>query len=445
MLRMETVVAPDVSPAVLPQLVAQSTLLELAALELEEKVQEELEENPALELKSETLPPIGYMPVKVCKSSLSHSFSDSHDVWANVAASYTLKEDLKWQFCATSENNHGAIGEYLIDAINEDGYLTVSLEEAARAVGVDYKVAEEALEIIQQLSPSGVGACNLVECLRLHLKQFDKAQIPPGVEAIIDNLNYFSGASSLKALCAVSGLSQSQTEVALDFIKSNLAPYPGRTFLAPWEYLRGQVQYICPDVILSIEPDRDGIVINIPQSERLAMRINSAYKQLDDQLRASNIRTRNKSLKEARQLVRKARQFIDNLAQRYRTMYKVMSAIVEWQSDFIIKGPAYLRPLNKKEIAASVDIHEATVCRATKGKYMLMPNGSLEPIDICFDDALPARTIISRRIKSENKAHPLSDQRLKEHLEEYGFYLARRTVAKYRLQLGIPPASQRKK
>lgn len=452
MLRTEAVVAPHVSPGVLPQVVAQSALLELTALELEERVTEELEENPALELDDETLPPLDYMPApRISRSAVSYDSSDSYDTWANLADGYTLKDDLKQQFRAQNGNGNYPVAELLIEAINEDGYLTISVGEAAEQLAVDYRLVELTLQAIHELSPQGLGARDLCECLRLQLGALDSRQIPDGVEAIVDNMAYLTSRSSVggsnpscvEELRGLTKLSGPQIQRALDFIRKRLCPYPGRAFQCPWSGAGQVKQYAYPDVVLALGHG-DQISILIPQSERLAMRVNAAYKRLDDDLRTNSVRTRDESLKEARRLVRMARQFIDNLTRRYRTMYKVMAAIVEEQKDFIVNGPAYLQPLSKKGIAAGLGYHEATVCRATKDKYVLMPDGRLEKVDMFFDDALPAKSMIRRLVNSEDKSAPLSDRRLQEELAGRGFELARRTVTKYRLQLDVPPASQRR-
>jgi RNA polymerase sigma-54 factor len=450
MLRMEAVVAPNASPAVLPQVVAQSALLELPALELEEKVKEELEENPALELKNETLPPIDYMPApNMSRAAGSWNDPGGSDVWGNLADTYTLHDDLKQQFRAQNPSEGYRIAELLIEAIDTDGYLALTVEEVAETLSVACEEVEEILEAIHELSPRGLGARSLGECLQLQLQSFEHTNLPEGVEAVIEAMPYLSeksfrgGANCISELKVTTRLPASSLKRALEFIRTHLSPYPARAFHEPWAGADQKTEYVYPDVVLSVGRD-DDILISIPQSERLALRINGAYQRLDNRIRAAGVRMRDENLKEARRQVREARQFIENLTRRHRTTHKVMSAIVERQSEFILSGPAHLLPLSKKEIAESVAMHEATVCRATKGKYVLMPDGRLEAIDIFFDDALPAKNLIQRLINSENKVKPLSDRCIQDELCQRGFDLARRTVTKYRLQLDIPSASGRR-
>lgn len=444
MLRMEAVVSTSASPAVLPQVVAQSALLELTALELEDKVKEELDENPALELASETLPPLDYIPVQNTRcSSPGPEMAEGYDTWANMADGYTLKDDLKQQYRAQNPDTNYRVAEFLIEAITDDGYLGIDLHEVVDRLDVAYETASDTLTRVQALSPTGIGARDLAECLKLQLRDFDLRQIPAGVEAIIDNISFLNSSSALTQLRALTRLSSSQVQEALEFVRDNLCPYPGRAFQAPWNSAAGDTQYAYPDVVLAFRSDGE-IEIQIPQSERLAVRLNAAYRRLDNDLRAASVRTRDDGLKEARRLVRQARQFIDNLTRRYQTIHNVMTAVVARQKEFITDGPAHLQPLSKKEIASIVGMHEATVCRATKDKYVLMPDGRLEPIDIFFDDALPVKNMINRLVNSEDKGAPLSDRRLQQALEQRGFELARRTVTKYRLQLDIPSASHRR-
>lgn len=444
MLRMEAVVSASASPAVLPQVVAQSALLELTALELEEKVKEELAENPALELATETLPPLDYIPVQNTRRNVSApEMADGYDTWANIADGYTLKDDLKQQYRAQNPDTNSHVAEFLIEAITDDGYLGIDLREVVERLDVSYEAARDTLTQIQGLSPAGIGARDLAECLRLQLRDFDRCNVPVGVDAVIDNIGFLSSSSALGQLRALTRLSSSQLQQALEFIRDNLCPYPGRAFQAPWRNAAEDTQYAYPDVVLAYRPD-GGLEIQIPQSERLAVRLNAAYRRLDNELRAASVRTRDEGLKEARRLVRQARQFIDNLTRRYQTIHNVMTAVIERQKNFITDGPAHLQPLSKKEIASVVGMHEATVCRATKDKYVLMPDGRLEPIDIFFDDALPVKNMIKRLVNSEDKGAPLSDRRLQQALGQRGFDLARRTVTKYRLQLDIPSASHRR-
>lgn len=443
MLRTETRIAPTVSSTVLPQVIAQSALLELSALELGERVLQELEENPALELRDETLPALDYLPSSSA-AEYSHSYqsADGLDPWANLADGYCFKQELKQQFRAQNRQADYAVAELLIEALDEDGYLTITTEEAAEQLRVSRTLVEITLQTLQSMPPYGLAARDLPECLHLQLQGFDPRQIPYGTEAVIENLPCMTEGMSVEQLRRLTRLSTTRVQDALDFIRNHLSPYPARDFAPAWSADR-QVQYLYPDVILTLTDDGE-VEISIPQSERLAMRINSAYLRLDEQLRADCVRSRDEQVRDARALVRQARQFMDNITRRYRTMHKVMAAIVAFQADFLAYGPAHLQPLNKKQIAARLGFHEATVCRATKDKYVLMPDGRLEPIDIFFDDALPAKSMIRRLVNSEDKFAPLSDRMLQQELAERGFDLARRTVTKYRMQLDIPSAGRRR-
>lgn len=433
-----------VNPSVLPQVVAQSALLELTALELEERVLEELEENPALELEDEILDPVEYLPYNSYGRS-SAGYADSYDPWANLADAWDLRDDIRRELRATAEDEIGTVAEYLVESVDEDGYLHGSIDEAASDLGVSRETAYEALDALQSISADGLGARDLAECIRLQLKQYNPDEIPEGTDALVDNFGFFSGDESISEMSELTGISKAKIAEALEFIRENLNPYPGRSFQPPWQDPTEDTRYVYPDVVLSITDDGEDVSISIPQSKRLAMRINAAYRRLDRKLRESGKRARKENLKQAREMVRKARQFIENISRRHQTMSQVMSAIVSHQRAFILRGPQHLKPLDKKEIAAQVDVHEATVCRATKDKYVLMPDGSLEPIDIFFDDALPARNMINRLISSEDPADPLSDSALQQKLEDHGFELARRTVTKYRLQMEISPANERRR
>ncbi len=442
MLRLQAVVAPNMSTSVLPQLVAQSALLELSALDFEERVRRELDVNPALELRKDTPIQDAYIPsFERGGSSPRSDAADGYDTWAALAGPVSLKDDLKQQYRTQYPADDRHIAEYIMEALDDDGYLTLPIPEIAHHLRIDTDRAEKALSRVQGLLPRGVGARDLSECLRLQLQDFDPRDIPAGIEVFLDNLELVGGARDV--LKQATGLSSAAIDTVMAFIRDELCPYPGRSFQIEVSTKEQTGQYAYPDVVLSLDT-AGKIVISIPQSDRLALRINSAYRRLDDAMRQRNERSHDETLQDARRMVREARQFIDNISRRYATMQKVMAAIAEAQEAFITGGPAHLKPLNKKEIAETVGMHEATVCRATRGKFMLMPDGRLEPIDILFDDALPAKNMINRLVNSEDKRRPLSDRKLQHELAGHGFDIARRTVTKYRLQLDIPPASRRR-
>ncbi len=161
-------------------------------------------------------------------------------------------------------------------------------------------------------------------------------------------------------------------------------------------------------------------------------------------MRSLNTRASDEATTRARAQVRAARQLMWSLDQRNRSVYRITQAIVEVQADYLREGPLALKPLTHKQIAATVGLHESTVSRAVAGKLLMLPSGSLVPYSRFFDSALPAKTVIKSLIRAEPPGTSLTDERLQNLLAERGFELARRTVSKYRLALGIPSSVRRR-
>jgi RNA polymerase sigma-54 factor len=180
----------------------------------------------------------------------------------------------------------------------------------------------------------------------------------------------------------------------------------------------------------------------VPESAAHALRINAAYAALDARARDGGARRR--GVRGTLELVREARQFIASLQRRYEVLRLVGEAVAAAQAEFVEKGPEYLRPLDKKAIAAQVRLHESTVCRATRGKFVQMPDGMVVSFDVFFDDALPLKCLVKYIIQREDKAQPVSDDVIAARLRAAGHVIARRTVAKYRAEMGIGARGERR-
>lgn len=335
------------------------------------------------------------------------------------------------------------IAEYLIDAIDEDGHLqnwSDLLVELKSRLDADAGEVEAVLKIIQDFDPIGVGARDLCECLCLQVEAMPART--PGANAA---LKLLAGHMALLArrdvdvLSKASGLPRAEVEAALTLIKA-LQPHPGRPFQAH------ESDYITPDVFVSKRNGRWGVSLNPEHTPRL--RINSHYQGL---IRRADSSRDQQMLK---QHLQEARYFLNSLEARNETLLRVAQSIVEEQRAFLEYGPEAMRPLVLRDIAEQLGIHESTVSRATANKYMLTPRGLFELKyffsshvqttggGVCSATAIQA--MIKRLITAENPARPLSDATLSELLLKEGIQVARRTVAKYREGLGIPPSHERK-
>ncbi|WP_411887163.1 RNA polymerase factor sigma-54 [Hydrocarboniphaga effusa] len=363
---------------------------------------------------------------------------------ANLRGSATLQEHLISQAQLMSVDAVDAeIAAHLIDAINEDGYLEdwpglcVRLEH-------EYSVTPERVEAvlrqIQDFDPPGIAARDLAECLRLQLQQLDPTT--PGIAAalkITDGHLLLLARRDENGLRRATGLDINVIRTAAALIR-NLQPHPGRPFQAH------ESDYLRPDVIVAKKSGRWRVSLNPEHMPRL--RINSHYQsfikradQSRDQLTLKNH-------------LQEARYFINSLESRNETILRVSQCIVEEQRAFLEYGEEAMRPLVLRDVAEQLGIHESTVSRATANKYMLTPRGLYElkyffsshvqttQGGVCSATAIQA--MIKRMVGGEDPARPLSDSTLADLLLKEGIQVARRTVAKYREALNIPPSHERK-
>ncbi len=427
---------PGLQHRVSPQLVVHSALLELTTEELEEKLLEEAERNPALEVVRRV--DEGAVPLPSSPGKVVDDEDEAEPWWDRIAAPQTGRDDILLQFRAVAPPELHAVGEVLISALDARGYLKGDLEELAEAAGATLDQAQQALYILQHLDPPGLGARDLAECLLAQLEVVDTAAPPRTREFIAYCLH--SGPAQMAASARRLGLSRKQLEEILEFIRENLHPYPAN--LTDGGFDDGPPPAAQPDVIVSREGAR--FVVNVPLSHRLEVRLDALYQRIAEQLRYRRNLVGHEE--RVRQNVRAARELIGLLQRRVHTIAAVAEAIVRFQADyFITQDPETLRPLDQKDIAELTGLHESTVCRAVKGKHMLLPDGTLVPMEMFFDDAAPARAALLRVIRHEPPDRPYSDKRLAEMLTQLGYPIARRTVTKYRAQLGIPPAHRRKR
>jgi RNA polymerase sigma-54 factor len=332
------------------------------------------------------------------------------------------------------------VGEFIIGNLDSDGFLDISAEEIAKLLSADEDHVKRVLSIIKTLDPPGVGAGGLRECLLMQLEQegLEGSLAWTIVKDHFDDLlqrRYPEIARKLKK-------SVKEVQSAAGVI-GKLDPRPGARFSAE------EPHYIVPDLI--VEKVDDDYVVQMNDRNVPRLRINRAYRDI-------LLGARARSKKEHKYVLEKlnsARWLIGTIDQRRRTMIKVMEAILNVQREFFDRGLEHLKPLTLQQIAELVGMHESTVSRVTNGKYVQTPRGVVE-LKYFFSTGLKTdngEVASSKKIKArigdiiekEDKQKPVSDQQIAEMLKEDGFIVARRTVAKYRDQLGILPTRMRKR
>lgn len=354
----------------------------------------------------------------------------------------SLSDHLLWQLhLTTSEADVVRAGEWIIGNLDDDGYLRATLEELARETQLPPRVMQQALELIQVFDPTGVGARDLRECLLIQVKQLDLAGSL--VEKIVDvhlpDLEKRKYAQIAKTL----NVTQQEVMDAASVIVHDLEPKPGRPFVT------SDTNYVVPDVyVIKIE---ERYVVQLNDEGMPKVRINPYYRKL-----LSRKETIDKVTKEyVEERLRSAQWLIKGMEQRNKTIYKVAESIVKFQRDFLDQGISLLKPMVLKDVAEDISMHESTISRVTTNKYMHTPQG-IFPMKYFFTtgfaagsgaeiSSLTVKDAIQKMIREEDSRTPLKDQQIVDALKTRGIDIARRTVAKYREELRIPPTSVRKR
>lgn len=351
-----------------------------------------------------------------------------------------ISDHLMWQLRLSNVSDDvREICEVVIGNIDENGYLRITEEELVSITGASLEKVRKAIEIVQSFDPPGIGARNLQECLLLQLRAFNLQGTI--VEKIV--LNNISDIEKKRynQIGKQYDLPMEDLMAAIKIIE-DLDPKPGRNYSSSYP------TYIVPDVYVMKIDDKYQIILNdegIPK-----VRLNNYYKRL--------FQAKNSLSKEERQFVeerlRSAVWLLKSLDQRNRTIYRVTESILKFQYDFFERGINYLKPLNLKDVADDIGMHESTISRVTSNKYLSCSHG-IFGFRFFFGSAIQTsagsvssrsvKDIIKKIVSEEDPRNPLSDQRIVDILKSKNIVLARRTVAKYREELRIPPHNQRKR
>mgnify|MGYP000132616281 FL=1 len=356
----------------------------------------------------------------------------------------SIQDHLRWQMELTPFSDTDlAIATAIIDAIDDAGYLRVTVEEILEAMGneeVELDEVEAVLKRINMFDPVGVGARSISECLTIQLNQFDK-ETPWLKESklIINDYIDLLGNRDYRQIMRKTRLKEDQLREVIKLIQS-LDPRPGDSVI------KGDDQYVIPDVSVEKKNGRWMVELNPDTAPRLS--VNQQYASMARSMKSSS------DSQFIRSNLQEAKWFIKSLESRNDTLLKVSNCIVQRQQGFFEHGPEAMRPMVLNDIAEAVDMHESTISRVTTQKYMHTPRGiyelkyffsshvSTENGGECSSTAI--RALIKKLVAAEIPAKPLSDSKMAELLAEQGINVARRTIAKYRESLSIPPSNQRK-
>jgi len=454
-----------------PRLVAANYILELSSQELQQQISTELHDNPALEL-------VEVPTCRVCGTELQGSIcprciqrqkadlgpasnadgttygydelagnngrgndDDEFDPLTRVASEQTLAEKLLMDMGAALPDEDVPIAEYLIGSLDEKGYLAVKLDDVAYELDVDEDRVRAVLRVLQAQEPIGIGARNLRECLSIQIAHLEERGLsqPHALEIVTQFLTEL-GEHKFSRIAHELKISAEEVSAVWEFVKTKLNPHPAHGFSETNASDRDtRAMYIVPDVV--INRGESDFEVEVVESKRFALRINPMYTRLSADLHRSSGAMSADEKKHVQQYVGRAKLFIANINQRRQTLFNITRCLVDQQHDFLEHGVRHLRPLSRAAIAQHLGVHESTVSRATASKYVMLPNGEVIPYAHFFTPSLSVKDIMKEVIEKEGK--PLTDSEIVERLKTKGIHIARRTVAKYRMQLAILPSSLR--
>lgn len=481
----------EMRPWVSPSLIEANYILSLSQQELQQVIAAEMDANPALEMDERPTCPVcnsildgSYCPTCLTKQTPVEAtesleayddYSDQtttpvatrddtgdFDPMALIASDAPVPAQILADARTLLDETEYAIAEYIVESLDERGFLTVSPEEIAELLGIPVEHIRAVIEVVQDVAPIGVGAHDLKECLLLQAAylQHSGQDVPDAVVRIIDSHLTEFGTHKYGVIAKDLGISVDEIDAARDFIRNQLNPYPLQSVTAKSWRSPTDSSFVAPDAVILIKNDE--LVVEIIDSKYFHLKMNSMYEQLAGQYgrRRGGSAAKQAAASEAtaahapeasdedkthvRQYTNRAKLFMSNIHQRRDTLLRISQCICELQENFLRGGVRELRPLTRAIVAQQVGVHESTVSRATANKYVMLPNRKVIPFSDFFTPSLSTKDIIKELIERESrKGEPLTDRRICELLLQQGVRIARRTVAKYRAELGILPSTMR--
>lgn len=428
--------------ALTPQMEQSLSVLQMGTEELNQCIEEEVLSNPMLDYAKEPEKKevrrsqgegIGYYSRKKTEDTDYQSYLNA--IADEKSEDTELAEYLRMQlYTKKISPRRQKIGEYLIECLEESGYLKMDIDELAKGIGLSKEELEREIRFMQTLEPCGVFARDLKECLLLQVQ--GEKQMQRQARLLIEKYLDEIAQNKIPQISKQTGLTTAEITKTIRYIKEELEPVPGRGYGCA-----NRNEYIYPDI--TVKEDEKGYRIILNKEKVHTLELNREYLPMLGQVHSSE---ENKYLKEQYQ---KAKILLRNIGKREETLAAVAEAIVDWQREFFEKGKASLKPMNLLDIAQELDVHESTVSRAVRDKYLECRWGIFE-LKYFFSNKTSdgnncnVLTCIQEIIRSENKQKPLSDAKIAEQLEKKGIRISRRTVAKYREQMQIPNTQMRK-
>ncbi len=417
------------------QIILAGEMLEAGTAELEALLRREMADNPALELRGE-------LQLARLRSRLrsdtgrGYSFAQPlDDLEERLPAGQPALEQLAAQLALLARPQERRPALLLLYSLDEHGYLRREPGELAAELGLGLEEVERLVSLLHSLEPAGIGARCLRECLVLQCRALAEDGLDCAIPLrILQEAWEDLAAGRWQSIARRLRLEPAAVEAARRFITGRLSPHPLR--LVP-DRADGPDLLGPPDLIIrrQVQGDPAQYAVEIPGAEAFELRISAAFN------RALAVMPESPQKDWTRAQIERARLAIHSLGQRWTTLERIASFLIEYQSAYLAQGKAQLRPLTRSAVAAALGLHESTVSRAVAGKVAQLPNGRLAPLSEFFDQSLPLKEALLQLVDETDAA--LSDRQLAELLAARGLPVARRTVAKYRSQLRLPGSHHR--
>jgi RNA polymerase sigma-54 factor len=461
----------EMTVRVSPSLIEANHILSLSLAELRQTISGEIHQNPALEvLDFETCRVCGEVMqqgrcVNCSKEEhdtqesvrdelefLYENYSaptqpssivedDDFDPMTLVASEMRMQDTLRADLHAVVPSEDAPLADYLIESLDDSGYLKYPIDSIADEMGSTPERTEWVLKRLQEVAPVGVGARDLRECLLLQVDYLEReGQVPEFVREIVSSYLDELGAHKYGYIARQLHTTPEAVSEARMFIKEHLTPFPsqdgdiGRTWRSP-----SRSVFVAPDVLIT---EKEGALqVEVMEGRQFELRLSPSYLRIATQLEVNPGSFSEDERRHIREYVSRTKLFISNVNQRRKTIHKIATCLMDLQEGFIRHGVRHLKPLTRAMLADHIGVHESTVSRATAGKFVMLPCRKVIPFSDFFTASLSVKDVIKEIITKENQA--LTDRQIGDRLRERGIRVARRTVAKYRAELGILPSTLR--
>ena len=427
-----------------PRLLQMLKILSLSYGELVEKISQESEENPVMEVerRDEYAEFINYISNNK-RAKKNADFSDLPGLENIGKVEKSLVDYLLEQLNLTDlEETQQEIAKRIIDHIDDFGYV-IKYPRVRDSIMAEFDVSrptvDKVLKIIQGFEPDGVGARDLKECLLIQIDEysFDNSALQEVLKKAVENHLDDLGRQDYARVAAGLGITENGAKEVANFLKQNLNPQPGMTF-------GGETRHVIPS--FSVEKTDKGYnVVNLEERYGPVISLSPRYlKMLEDE------KTDAETKQYLRDKIKRARDLMDDYAKRSETLEKIVRKIIETQQAFLQQGTRWLEPLTQKELAEEFGLHPSTISRTVASKYVQTPRGLFSLKSFCPRGkhgftAGRTKALLAELIKGEDKKNPLTDSQLTQALKDQGAHVDRRTVAYYRKELGLPTAPERNK